>query len=45
MKKAIGIVFAMILSLSLLTACKGEDNKQSIETTVPANPSFNAALQ
>ena len=37
MKKTIGIVFAMILSISLLTACTGEENKQSIETTVPAS--------
>ena len=37
MKKNIGIVFAMFLSNSLMTACTGEDNKQTIETTVPAS--------
>lgn len=37
MKKNIGIVFAMFLSISLMTACTGEANKQTIETTVPAS--------
>ena len=34
MKKAIGIVFVMILCISLITACTAENNEQ-IETTVP----------
>lgn len=34
MKKNIGIVFAMLMSVSLLTACAGEENKQTIESTV-----------
>lgn len=37
MKKAIGIVFAMFLSISLMTACTGEDNTQTIESTVPTS--------
>lgn len=37
MKKAIGIVFAVILSVSLMTACTGEENKQTIESTVPTS--------
>ena len=37
MKKTIGIVFAMFLSISLMTACTGEENKQTIESTVPTS--------
>lgn len=38
MKKTIGIVFTMILSISVLTACARADNKkQTIETTVPTS--------
>ena len=37
MKKAVGIVFTMILSISLMTACAGEENNQTIESTAPTN--------
>ena len=37
MKKTIGIVFALFLSISLMTACTGKENKQTTETTVPAS--------
>ena len=37
MKKTIGILLAMMLSISLLTACTGEENKQTIESTVPTS--------
>ena len=37
MKKTIGIVFTMFLSISLMTACTGEDNTQTIESTVPTS--------
>ena len=37
MKKTIAIVLAMFLCISLMTACTGEDNTQTTETTVPAS--------
>ena len=37
MKKTIRIVFAMFLSISLMTACTGEENEQIIESTVPTS--------
>lgn len=37
MKRNIGIVFAIFLSISLMTACTGEANKQTIESTVPTS--------
>ena len=37
MKKTIGIVFVMILSISLMTACTGEEKKQTIESKVPTS--------
>lgn len=38
MKKTIGIVLAMMLSISLLTACtRPENTKHTIETTVPVS--------
>ena len=37
MKKTIGIVFTMFLSISLMTACTGEENNQIIESTAPTN--------
>lgn len=36
MKKTFGIVFTMILSISLMTACSGKETKKTIESTVPA---------
>lgn len=37
MKKTIAIVLAMFLCISLMTACTGEDNTQTTETTVPTS--------
>ena len=37
MKKNIAIVLAIFLCISLMTACTGEDNTQTTETTVPAS--------
>lgn len=37
MKKTIAIVLAMFLCISLMTACTGEENTQTTETTVPAS--------
>ena len=37
MKKTIAIVLSMFLCISLMTACTGEDNTQTTETTVPAS--------
>ena len=34
MKKTIAIVLAMFLCISLMTACTGEENEQTIESTV-----------
>lgn len=37
MKKTIAIVFALFLSISLMTACTGENNTHTTETTVPTS--------
>ena len=37
MKKTIAIVLAMFLCISLMTACTGEDNTQTTESTVPTS--------
>ena len=37
MKKTIGIVFVLFLSISLMTACTEEDNTLITETTVPSS--------
>ena len=37
MRKTIAIVLAMFLCISLMTACTGEDNTQTTETTVPTS--------